>query len=140
MKNKFFLQFDNEIFVNLVRENIDTFDRFNYMIRQYDIEIKNNNKRVTINLTGNFINDNLLLKIINFYLINYKNKIYSLNISYNRITENGLTKLFEFLSWCPLLSEFICEGNLFNSDTFYKLLLQSKLPNELKNKFNYHDL
>ena len=113
--------------LNMIRDGIHDFNKFKIAFYDNEKLLRKSYILIDINLSCNFIDDELILKILNFKLLNYTKNLYSLNLSFNRITKNSLINILEFLSKCSNLNNFCCEYNLFNEDEFYECLLNSKL-------------
>ncbi|KAL0242709.1 hypothetical protein GEMRC1_005272 [Eukaryota sp. GEM-RC1] len=96
--------------------------------------MRHNKSIVHLNLESNSINSSVVLKFLEFLIINQKLEI--LNLSNNDIRDDGSQHFFNYLSSNPLLQKLILTGNQI-SNTGYGQILKSLYHNVNLNYLDY---
>lgn len=132
-----FINTSDVLYINLSNHNIQNIDEFLYNLYKYDNNVICS-KRISLDISNNKISNGLFKEII--HVLNqdfYKERLYILNISYNRICQDGIKSLFEFIQKCSCFQELKCDVNFFTKNQFYNTIVESNLSDEYKNKFYY---
>ena len=125
------------LFINLSSHNIQNIDEFMFNLYKFDNNIICS-KKISIDISNNKISNNLFKEIINVIDQDfYKERLCILNISFNRICQDGIKLLFEFIKKCHCFQELNCDVNFFTKNQFNNTIIDSNLSEEYKNKFTY---
>lgn len=132
-----FINTSDVLFINLSSHNIQNIDEFIFNLYKYDNNVISS-KKISIDISNNKISNNLFKEILNVISQDfYKERLYILNISFNRICQDGIKLLFEFIKKCHCFQELNCDVNFFTKNQFNNTLFESNLSEEYKNKFTY---